>query len=149
MEQSSWEGWWWWWWSSSSIWETSYMYGTRRFLVLNCSPLGPNLNQTNIVSSLTPVFPTKTWSVPCLLHALLISISFIYSLQNVHTACGAHPDLCSVPPGVPTRGWKRPGRKADHWPPSSAEVKTEWSYTSAPAVCVYGVGRESLPFTVS
>jgi hypothetical protein len=29
-----------------------------------------------------------------------------------------------------TPGVKRPGRKADHSPPSSAEVKNTWSYTS-------------------
>jgi hypothetical protein len=27
---------------------------------------------------------------------------------------------------------KRPGREADHSPPSSAEVKNEWSYASTP-----------------
>jgi len=27
-------------------------------------------------------------------------------------------------------GVKRPGRKADHSPPSSAEVRNAWSYTS-------------------
>jgi len=35
-------------------------------------------------------------------------------------------------PGVPTLGVKRPGREVDHSPPSSAEVKNEWSYTSTP-----------------
>jgi hypothetical protein len=29
-------------------------------------------------------------------------------------------------------GVKRPGRVADHSPPSSAEVKNTWSYTSTP-----------------
>jgi hypothetical protein len=29
-------------------------------------------------------------------------------------------------------GVKRPGREADHSPPSSAEVKNAWSYTSTP-----------------
>jgi hypothetical protein len=29
-------------------------------------------------------------------------------------------------------GIKRPGREADYSPPSSAEVKNEWSYTSTP-----------------
>jgi hypothetical protein len=29
-------------------------------------------------------------------------------------------------------GVKRPGREADHSPPSSAEVKNAWSYTSIP-----------------
>jgi hypothetical protein len=33
-------------------------------------------------------------------------------------------------PGVLSLGVKRPGREAKHWPPSSAEVKNEWSYTS-------------------
>jgi hypothetical protein len=34
---------------------------------------------------------------------------------------------------------KRPGREADHSPPSSAEVKNAWSYTSNPPVRLYGV----------
>jgi len=34
--------------------------------------------------------------------------------------------------GVLTPGVKRPGREADHSPPSTAEVKPEWSYTSTP-----------------
>jgi hypothetical protein len=29
-------------------------------------------------------------------------------------------------------GIKRPGRQADHSPPSSAEIKNAWSYTSVP-----------------
>jgi hypothetical protein len=29
-------------------------------------------------------------------------------------------------------GLKRPGRETDYWPPSSAEVKNAWSYTSTP-----------------
>jgi hypothetical protein len=35
-------------------------------------------------------------------------------------------------PGVLSLGVKRPGREADHSPPSSAEVKNASSYTSAP-----------------
>jgi hypothetical protein len=34
---------------------------------------------------------------------------------------------------------KRPGRKADHSPPSSAEVKNAWSYTYTPPERLYGV----------
>jgi len=30
-------------------------------------------------------------------------------------------------------GAKRPGREVDHSPPSSAEVKNAWSYTSTPS----------------
>jgi hypothetical protein len=36
-------------------------------------------------------------------------------------------------------GAKRPGREADHSPPSSAEVKKSWSYTSIPSTCLHGV----------
>jgi hypothetical protein len=35
-------------------------------------------------------------------------------------------------PGVLSLGLKRPGHEADHSPPSSAEVKNAWRYTSAP-----------------
>jgi hypothetical protein len=35
-------------------------------------------------------------------------------------------------PGALSPGVKRPGREADHSPPSSAEVKNAWSYTSNP-----------------
>jgi len=35
-------------------------------------------------------------------------------------------------PGLLTSGVKRPGREADHSPPSSAEIKIEWSYISTP-----------------
>jgi len=34
---------------------------------------------------------------------------------------------------------KRSGREADHSPPSSAEVKNAWRYTSIPPICVHGV----------
>ena len=36
-------------------------------------------------------------------------------------------------------GVKRSGREADHSPPSSAEVKTEWGCTFAPPLCLHGV----------
>jgi hypothetical protein len=35
-------------------------------------------------------------------------------------------------PGVLSLGVKRPGREADHSPPSSAEVNKAWRYTSTP-----------------
>jgi len=37
-----------------------------------------------------------------------------------------------------TRG-SFPGGKADHSPPSSAEVKNAWSYTSTNPICLHGV----------
>jgi hypothetical protein len=37
---------------------------------------------------------------------------------------------------------KRPAREVDYWNPSSAEVKNEWIYTSAPPICLHGVNRQ-------
>jgi len=34
---------------------------------------------------------------------------------------------------------KRPWREADHSPPSSAEVKNVWIYTSLPPIRLHGV----------
>jgi len=49
----------------------------------------------------------------------------------------AHPDRPSGPPSLPHNGYRvfpggkvRPGRAADHSPPSSAAVMEEYSYTS-------------------
>jgi hypothetical protein len=44
----------------------------------------------------------------------------------VQTGSGAHPASCSMGTGGPFPGAEaRPGRDADHLPPSSAEVKNE------------------------
>jgi len=40
-------------------------------------------------------------------------------------------------------GVKWPERDADYSPPSSTEVNNEWNYTSAPPLCLHGVGREN------
>ena len=37
---------------------------------------------------------------------------------------------------------KRPAREIDYFNPSSAEVKNEWSYTSAPPICLHVVNRQ-------
>jgi hypothetical protein len=44
--------------------------------------------------------------------------------------------------GVLLRGLKRLGREVDHSPQSCAEFKNEWSYTSAPPLCLHGVQRD-------
>jgi hypothetical protein len=36
-------------------------------------------------------------------------------------------------------GLKRPGRETDHLSPSSADVKSVWSYTSTPPIRLHGV----------
>jgi hypothetical protein len=41
--------------------------------------------------------------------------------------------------GTLSLGAKRPGREADPSPPSSAEVKNAWSYTSSPPIHLHSV----------
>jgi hypothetical protein len=54
-----------------------------------------------------------------------------FSLHHrVQNGSGAHP--APWVPGALSLGVKRPGREADHSPPSSAKVKNTWSYTSTP-----------------
>ena len=43
-------------------------------------------------------------------------------------------------------GLRRPGRDIDYSPPSSAEVKSSWSYTSTSPVYFHGVDRQTIPF---
>jgi hypothetical protein len=42
-------------------------------------------------------------------------------------------------PGALSLGVKRPGREADHSPPTNAEIKNAWSYTSTLPVHLHGV----------
>jgi hypothetical protein len=42
-------------------------------------------------------------------------------------------------PGTLSLGVKRPGREADHSPPSSAEVENAWSYTSTSPTRLHGM----------
>jgi hypothetical protein len=57
-----------------------------------------------------------------------------FSLHHrVQTGSADHPlPLIQYVPGALSVGIKRPGREADHSPPSSADVKNAWSYTSTP-----------------
>jgi hypothetical protein len=53
-----------------------------------------------------------------------------FSLHHrVQNGSGAYP---ASYPGALSLQVKRPGREADYSPPSSPEVKNEWSYTSTP-----------------
>jgi hypothetical protein len=55
------------------------------------------------------------------------------------TALGSTQPPIQWVPGALSLGVKRPGSEADHSPPSSAEVKNEWSYTSTPPIRLHGV----------
>ena len=43
-------------------------------------------------------------------------------------------------------GVKMPVREVNHSPPSSVEVKNEWSYTSVPPIYLRGVDRDNFAF---
>jgi hypothetical protein len=60
------------------------------------------------------------------LHDRAIGATDFSSVLCVQTGSGAHPASCPVGTEGPFRGDKaRPGRDADHSPPSSAEVVNE------------------------
>jgi hypothetical protein len=61
-----------------------------------------------------------------------------YSSQCTDLLWGP-PSLYSMGIRSSFLGVKRLGCKADHLPPSSAEVKDVWSYTSTPPICLHGV----------
>jgi hypothetical protein len=57
-------------------------------------------------------------------------------LRVVQTGSGVQPASYPMSAGGSFPRVKRQGREADHWPPTSAEIKKNWIYTST-----------SLPFT--
>jgi hypothetical protein len=56
---------------------------------------------------------------------------FLFTTASRQALGPTQPPIQWVP-GALSLGVKRPGREADHSPPSSAEVKNAWSYTSTP-----------------
>jgi hypothetical protein len=64
-----------------------------------------------------------------------VIISFPYTssfLHVVQTGSGVHPTSYTMGTVDSFPGVKQPGREADHSPPTSAEVKKMWIYTSTP-----------------
>jgi hypothetical protein len=55
-----------------------------------------------------------------------------FSLHVVQTGSGVHPTSYTMGTGSSFPRVKRPGREADHSPPTSAGVKKMWIYTSTP-----------------
>jgi hypothetical protein len=62
-------------------------------------------------------------------------------LLNVQTDSGAHPASYSMGTGDLYSEVKRSGHEVDKLPPTNAEVKNAWSYTSTSGICLYGVHR--------
>jgi hypothetical protein len=54
-------------------------------------------------------------------------------------ALGPTQPLLQGVPGTHSPGVKRLGREGDNSPPTIADVKNEWSYTSAPPIRLHGV----------
>ena len=73
---------------------------------------------------------------------LVVSRDFFFSKTSIPTLGPTHPIEWSSRffPEV-----KRSGREVNHSPLSSAEVKNEWSCTSAPTVYLYDIDRKSSP----
>jgi len=54
----------------------------------------------------------------------------LYLRHHVQTGTGAHSASYTKDTEVLYSGVKRPGREADHSPPSTSEIKNAWSNTS-------------------
>ena len=67
--------------------------------------------------------------------------SYFSVSQNLQTNYGEYP--ASVQWELGSFLWVgQLGREREHPPASSAYVKNEWNYTSAPSLCLHGVDRE-------
>jgi hypothetical protein len=64
------------------------------------------------------------------------NFSLHHRFQN---GSGAHPASYPMATRGSFPGVRRPGCEADHSPPSSAEVKNAWSYTSTLPIRLHGV----------
>jgi hypothetical protein len=62
-----------------------------------------------------------------------------FSSPRCLAGSGAHPASYSIGTRGFSLGVKQPGCEADHSPPSSAEVKNAWSYTSTPPIRLHDV----------
>jgi len=63
-----------------------------------------------------------------------------FSLHHcVHTGSGTHTAPIQWVPGALFLVVKWPGYEANHLSPSSAKVKSAWSYTSTPQICLHGM----------
>jgi hypothetical protein len=72
---------------------------------------------------------------------IVICFNYVnFSLHHrVQNGSGTNPPSYPVGTRDSFPGVKRPGREADHSPPSSAEVKNAWRYASTPPIRLHGV----------
>jgi hypothetical protein len=63
---------------------------------------------------------------------------FLFSSASRPALESTQPPIQWVPGALSPRV-KRAGRESDHSPPSIAEVKNAWSYTSTPRIPLHGV----------
>jgi hypothetical protein len=89
--------------------------------------------QHNELSCLLP-------SPTAIMMTVLVSWDFTLTWEFFSsTALGPTQPPIKWVPGALSLGVKRPGREADHSPPTSAEDKNAWSYTSTPPIRLRGV----------
>jgi hypothetical protein len=62
---------------------------------------------------------------------------FLFTTASISALGPTQPPIQGIPEAL-SLGVKRPGRKADHSPPPSAEVKNAWSYTSNLPIRLHG-----------
>jgi hypothetical protein len=118
-------------WLKFSTIEPSFILSTNesflclRFHIFYSFVLGPGIKLMELVLAGTIVFRIY-WRSLSIVHHLL---------HIVQTGSGVHPTSYKMGIGSSFPGVKRQGRKADHSPPTSAEVKKMWIYTSTPIYC--------------
>jgi hypothetical protein len=69
-------------------------------------------------------------AVLTMLREILIRVKGRSVLEDVQTGCGVHPGICATCSGSFFPGLKQQSRINDNPPPSSAEVRNEWSCIS-------------------
>jgi hypothetical protein len=80
-------------------------------------------------------------------HFLAAERDFLFS-KSSSPALGSTQSLIQHVLGTLSPGVKQLEYEADHSPASNAEVKNEWSYTSAPSVCIHNTDRNNFTFTI-
>jgi hypothetical protein len=64
---------------------------------------------------------------------------FLFATSVSRPAPGPNQPPIPWVPGAPSLGVKRWRRESNHSPPTGAEIKNEWSYTSTPPIGLHGV----------